>query len=39
MLSALPVASLRAQGDALSREIREIDVQIQRTNWEVDLLD
>ncbi|MFD8111288.1 DIP1984 family protein [Streptomyces microflavus] len=25
--------------DALAREIREVDVRIQRTNWEVDLLD
>jgi len=39
MLSALPVAVLRAQSDTLSREIREIDVRIQRANWEVDLLD
>ncbi|MGW2633863.1 DIP1984 family protein [Streptomyces chattanoogensis] len=39
MLSALPVAELRAQADTLAREIREIDVRIQRTNWEVDLLD
>ena len=38
MLSALPVAELRAQADVLAREIREIDVRIQRTNWEVDLL-
>lgn len=39
MLAALPVAQLRAQADALSREIRELDVRIQRANWEVDLLD
>ncbi|WP_327121819.1 DIP1984 family protein [Streptomyces sp. NBC_01341] len=39
MLSALPVAELRGQADALAREIREIDVRIQRTNWEVDLRD
>ncbi|MDH6111503.1 hypothetical protein P3T36_004657 [Kitasatospora sp. MAP12-15] len=39
MLSALPVAELRAQADLLAREIREIDVEIQRTNWTVDLLD
>ena len=39
MLSALPVAALRAQSDELSRRIREIDVRIQRANWEVDLLD
>jgi hypothetical protein len=39
MLAALPVAQLRAQADALAREIRELDVRIQRANWEVDLLD
>jgi hypothetical protein len=39
MLSALPVADLRAQADALAREIRELDLRIQRTNWEADLLD
>lgn len=39
MLSALPVAELRARADALAREIREVDVRIQRANWEVDLLD
>ncbi|MEU7579965.1 DIP1984 family protein [Streptomyces sp. NPDC041068] len=39
MLSALPVAELRAQADVLAREIREVDARIQRTNWEVDLLD
>ncbi|MFF4406777.1 DIP1984 family protein [Streptomyces sp. NPDC002536] len=39
MLSALPVAELRAQADVLAREIREIDTRIQRTNWEADLLD
>lgn len=39
MLSALSVAELRTQSDVLAREIREIDVRIQRANWEVDLLD
>lgn len=39
MLSALPVAELRVRADDLAREIREIDVRIQRTNWEADLLD
>ncbi|MFJ4339349.1 DIP1984 family protein [Streptomyces sp. NPDC088915] len=39
MLSALPVAELRGQADVLARAIREVDVLIQRTNWEVDLLD
>jgi hypothetical protein len=39
MLSALPVADLRAQADVLAREIRELDLRIQHTNWEADLLD
>jgi hypothetical protein len=39
MLSALPVAQLRARADDLARELRELDVRIQRSNWEVDLLD
>ncbi|MGW0769394.1 DIP1984 family protein [Streptomyces sp. NPDC002676] len=39
MLPALPVADLRRQADVLAREIREIDMRIQRANWEVDLLD
>ena len=39
MLSALPVAELRAQADGLARDIRELDVRIQRSNWEVDLVD
>lgn len=39
MLPALPVADLRLQADQLARELRELDVRIQRTNWEVDLLD
>lgn len=39
MLSALPVADLRAQADALGRELRELDVRIQQVNWEVELLD
>ncbi|MGW2593162.1 DIP1984 family protein [Streptomyces sp. NPDC001515] len=39
MLAALPVAELRGRADVLAREIREVDVLIQRTNWEVDLLD
>ncbi|WP_354644280.1 DIP1984 family protein [Kitasatospora camelliae] len=39
MLAALPVAELRARADVLAREIREVDMRIQRANWEVDLLD
>lgn len=36
-LSALPVASLRAQTDQVAREIRELDVRIQQANWNVEL--
>lgn len=39
MISALPVGELRARADDLARELRELDVRIQRSNWEVDLLD
>ncbi|MET9303592.1 MULTISPECIES: DIP1984 family protein [Micromonospora] len=39
MIPALPVAELRRQADDLARQIREVDTTIQRTNWEVDLLD
>jgi hypothetical protein len=39
MLSALPVAELREQADGLARELRELDMRIQRTNWEAELMD
>ncbi|MBQ1041897.1 MULTISPECIES: DIP1984 family protein [unclassified Micromonospora] len=39
MVPALPVSELRRQADELARQIREVDTTIQRTNWEVDLLD
>ncbi|GGU95812.1 hypothetical protein GCM10010502_57170 [Kitasatospora aureofaciens] len=39
ILSALPVAELRAQADVLAKEIREVDTLIQRTNWEIDLVE
>jgi predicted negative regulator of RcsB-dependent stress response len=39
MLSALRVADLRAQADRVARELRELDVRIQQSNWEVELLD
>ncbi|MEV4753723.1 DIP1984 family protein [Micromonospora sp. NPDC049559] len=39
MIPALPVAELRGQADDLARQLREVDTLIQRTNWEVDLLD
>jgi hypothetical protein len=38
MLAALPVAQLRAQADELARQIRELDVRIQQSNWEFDLM-
>ncbi|AIG77616.1 Hypothetical protein AJAP_23835 [Amycolatopsis japonica] len=38
-LSALPVAELRSRADRVAGEIRLVDVEIQRTNWETDLLD
>jgi hypothetical protein len=38
-ISALPVTDLRTQADDVARQIRELDIEIQRTNWEVDLLE
>jgi hypothetical protein len=38
-LPALPVRELRSTVDALARQHRELDVAIQRANWEADLLD
>ncbi|WFE33146.1 DIP1984 family protein [Micromonospora sp. WMMD975] len=39
MIPALPVAELRRQADDLARQVREVDTLIQRTNWEIELLD
>ena len=39
MITALPVAGLRAQADQVARELRDLDVRIQQANWEIDLLD
>ena len=39
MIPALPVAELRGRADDLARQLREVDTEIQRMNWEVDLLD
>ncbi|HTJ69554.1 MAG TPA: DIP1984 family protein [Actinospica sp.] len=39
MLAALPVSQLRAEADAIARELRELDVRLQQSNWEVELLD
>jgi hypothetical protein len=39
MLAALPVAQLRGQADDLARQLRELDVRIQQSNWEHDLME
>jgi hypothetical protein len=39
MLAALPVAQLRAQADDLARQLRELDIRIQQSNWEHDLME
>ena len=39
MLAALPVAQLRTQADDLARQLRELDVRIQQSNWEHDLME
>ncbi|WP_089247816.1 DIP1984 family protein [Rhodococcoides kyotonense] len=38
-VAALPVSSLRATADDLAGQIRQIDLDIQRVNWEYDLID
>jgi hypothetical protein len=37
-ISALPVTELREQAEAVAKQLRELDVLIQRTNWEADLI-
>ena len=37
MFSALPVAELRDRADAVAKDLRELDVEIQKTNWEAEL--
>jgi hypothetical protein len=39
MLTALPLAQPRAQADDLARQLREVDVRIQQSNWAFDLLE
>lgn len=36
-ISALPVKGIRAEADEVARQLRDLDVIIQRTNWEADL--
>jgi hypothetical protein len=38
-VAALPVAGLRGQADQVARQLRELDMGIQRVNWEAELLD
>jgi len=35
--AALPVVELRRRADDVARQLRELDVEVQRTNWEADL--
>ncbi|WP_416334343.1 DIP1984 family protein [Acinetobacter guillouiae] len=35
----IPVSSLQKQSDDISAKLRDLDVLIQATNWQVDLLD
>ena len=36
--STVPVAALQKRADALSKELRELDVRVQSLNWTVELL-
>lgn len=38
-IAALPVDELRTTADATAKEARELDMQIQQRNWEVDVVD
>jgi len=38
-LPAVPVSDLRVIADKIAREHRELDIRIQRVNWEADLAD
>jgi hypothetical protein len=38
-LAALPISELRSQADRLARDIRELEQDIQRINWDAELLD
>jgi hypothetical protein len=37
-ISALPVKELREQAEGVAKQLRQLDVLIQRTNWEADLI-
>jgi hypothetical protein len=38
-VAALPVAELRSTADDIARQIRLVDLEIQRINWEFDLIE
>jgi hypothetical protein len=38
-LSAVPVNELRATAEEIAKQLREIDLRIQETNWEVELVE
>ncbi|KJV03383.1 DIP1984 family protein [Rhodococcus sp. PML026] len=38
-VAALPVAELRSAADDVAKQIRLVDLEIQRVNWEFDLVD
>jgi hypothetical protein len=38
-VAALPVSDLRARADDIAQQIRLVDLEIQRINWEYDLID
>lgn len=38
-VAALPVTELRAEANQVARQLRELDMSIQRINWEAELLD
>ncbi|MFZ2527266.1 MAG: DIP1984 family protein [Rhodococcus sp. (in: high G+C Gram-positive bacteria)] len=38
-VAAVPVSELRTRADELARDLRAVDTDIQRTNWEADLLE
>ena len=39
ILSTVDVAALQKQVDALSKEIRELEMKLQEANWTVDLVE
>jgi len=39
ILSTVDVAALQKQVDALSKEIRELEMKLQEANWSVDLVE